>query len=84
MNILTYVKKNLKKNIYAVIGGTHLEAGDKEQITYVKSALKQFFEQEHTRLFAPNHCTGNRMIAEFKKEFPNIYHDASCGTILEF
>ena len=84
VNTLNYVKKMLHKDIYAVIGGTHLEDADEAQIVFVKDALRKIFSENHTKLFAPNHCTGARMINEFRIEFKDIYHDGSCGTSFEF
>ena len=84
INILNYVKKNLDKNIYAVIGGMHLEGVDRKHFQFVESELTRIFKEEHTQVFVPNHCTGKRAIAEFRVDFPDIIKDGSCGRSFEF
>jgi len=84
INILNYVKKTLNKNIYAVIGGMHLEGVDRKHFQFVEDELTRIFKQAHTQIFAPNHCTGKRAIKEFRVDFPDILKDASCGTTFEF
>jgi len=84
INTLNYVKQMLHKDIYAVIGGMHLEEADEAQIAFVTDALKRIFQENQTKVFAPNHCTGAKMINEFRVEFKDIYSDGSCGTTFEF
>jgi len=80
MNILSYIKKKLKKNIHAVIGGTHLFGAKKDHLEFVKD----FIRKEDIKLFAPSHCTGIDKIMEFSRELPDVTKPAFCGTIFEF
>ena len=84
INILEYVKKQLNKNIYAVIGGLHLERADRKHFQFVENELIRIFKEENTQVFVPNHCTGKRAIAEFRADFPGIIKDGSCGSSFEF
>jgi len=84
VNILGYVKKTLNKNIYAVIGGMHLEGVSRKHFQFVESELSRIFKENETQLFAPDHCTGKRATKAFKADFRDIFKDASCGTTFEF
>jgi 7,8-dihydropterin-6-yl-methyl-4-(beta-D-ribofuranosyl)aminobenzene 5'-phosphate synthase len=84
INILTYIKKNLDKKIYALIGGTHLQEVNTEQMAFVKSSLERIFQEDQTKIFAPDHCTGPLVEKGFKAEFKDIFDSAACGTTLEF
>ncbi len=84
VNILTYAKKTLNKNIRAVIGGTHLHDASKTQIAFAGSYLKELFQNDGVELFAPAHCTGINTIIDFCAEFKDITKPAFCGTVFEF
>ena len=84
VNILTCVKKTLKKRIRAIIGGTHLHDADAEQIDSVKIFLRKFLKEEQTEIFAPGHCTGFSNIAMLASEFKKIAQPAFCGAKFEF
>jgi len=84
VNTLEYIKQKLGKNIYAVIGGIHLNGADRAHIDFVKSSLKQIFKEENTGIFACGHCTGVKIVNEFWPEFKGILSYASCGITLEF
>ncbi len=79
VNILSYIKKILGKNIYGIVGGTHLFNAKLEHIEFVK----QFIKKEDIKLFAPAHCTGIKNIIDFTKDFPEITKPAFCGTVFE-
>jgi metal-dependent hydrolase (beta-lactamase superfamily II) len=57
---------------------------NKEQMAFVKSSLERIFEDDQTKIFAPDHCTGSQVESGFKAEFKNIFESASCGTTIEF
>lgn len=84
VNILTYIKKTLNKNIRAVIGGTHLHDASDIQIDFVKSYLKKLFQTDGVELFAPAHCTGIHTIFDLYAVFKDITKPAFCGTVFEF
>jgi 7,8-dihydropterin-6-yl-methyl-4-(beta-D-ribofuranosyl)aminobenzene 5'-phosphate synthase len=84
VNILTYVKKMFKKNIRAIIGGTHLHDTSQGQLEYVKCYLKELIQKEGVELFAPAHCTGINTIMDLCAEFKDITKPAFCGAIFEF
>jgi 7,8-dihydropterin-6-yl-methyl-4-(beta-D-ribofuranosyl)aminobenzene 5'-phosphate synthase len=85
VNILEYIEKNLPgKKIYAVIGGAHLYELDKKRIDFVKGRLRPIFERNQTKLFAPGHCTGLRIVDDLWFDFKDILSYASCGTSFEF
>ncbi|MEN6320907.1 MAG: MBL fold metallo-hydrolase [Syntrophaceae bacterium] len=84
VNILTYVKKMFKKNIRAIIGGTHLHDTSQIQIEYVKCYLKELIREDGVELFAPAHCTGIHTIIDFCTEFKDITKPAFCGSVFEF
>jgi len=84
VNTLAYIKEKLGKNIYAVIGGMHLDGADRAHIDFVKASLKQIFKKENTGVFACGHCTGVKIVNEFWPEFKGILGYASCGMAFEF
>lgn len=75
VNICTAAKKQFNKNIYAVIGGTHLMDVDKNGLDFAVD----FIKSEKIQIFAPNHCTGMDKICYFKEKLPEIYQPAFCG-----
>jgi 7,8-dihydropterin-6-yl-methyl-4-(beta-D-ribofuranosyl)aminobenzene 5'-phosphate synthase len=84
VNILTYVKKMFKKNIRAIIGGTHLHDTSQGQLEYVKCYLKELIQEDGVELLAPAHCTGIHTIMGLSEEFKDITKPAFCGSIFEF
>jgi 7,8-dihydropterin-6-yl-methyl-4-(beta-D-ribofuranosyl)aminobenzene 5'-phosphate synthase len=84
VNILTYVKKMLNKNIRAIIGGTHLHDASPIQIEFVRSYIKELIQKDRVELFAPAHCTGINTIMDLCAEFKDITKPAFCGTVFEF
>jgi 7,8-dihydropterin-6-yl-methyl-4-(beta-D-ribofuranosyl)aminobenzene 5'-phosphate synthase len=84
VNILAYAKKMLKKNIRAIIGGTHLHDTTQIQLEFVKSFLEELIQNDGVELFAPAHCTGINTIADFCTEFKDITKPAFCGSVFEF
>lgn len=84
VNILTYVKKMFKKNIRAIIGGTHLHDTSQVQLEFVKCYLKELIQEDGVELFAPAHCTGIHTIMGLSEEFKDITKPAFCGSVFEF
>jgi 7,8-dihydropterin-6-yl-methyl-4-(beta-D-ribofuranosyl)aminobenzene 5'-phosphate synthase len=68
------------RDLFALVGGTHLgPAGENQQIESI-AALKDF----GIGLLAPAHCTGQAMIHRMKNEFQDRCHYAHVGWSLEF
>ncbi len=84
VNIVTYAKKMLKKNIRAIIGGTHLHDTSQVQLEFVRSFLKKIIKEDGVELFAPAHCTGINTIHDLCTEFKDITKPAFCGSVFEF
>ncbi len=76
VNILEYVKSQLGKPIYGVIGGFHLKSAKQEQINFVIDYLKK----EQLKLISPGHCTGMDVIYRMKEIFGDIVKPAFSGT----
>lgn len=64
------------KEIYAVIGGTHLISADKEQMQSTIQALKGF----NIKKLGASHCTGLKSAAILAHEFEGAFFFNSAGT----
>ncbi len=80
INTISYISNTLKKEPYAIIGGTHLHDASSEHFEFVKN----YFKTSGIKIFAPAHCTGIDKIIDFQKEFPEITKPAFTGTVFEF
>jgi 7,8-dihydropterin-6-yl-methyl-4-(beta-D-ribofuranosyl)aminobenzene 5'-phosphate synthase len=67
------------RDIYAVIGGTHLGFSSAVQLEETVKALRRFRVQK----LCPSHCTGFAGAARLMKEFPQGFHSAAVGYALE-
>ncbi len=68
------------KKIHAVIGGMHLlRASDKRSMKTI-DALRPF----DLDLIAPCHCTGEKAVALFEREFPRAFLHCQTGTMMTF
>jgi 7,8-dihydropterin-6-yl-methyl-4-(beta-D-ribofuranosyl)aminobenzene 5'-phosphate synthase len=80
INILRHVvAKTGRKDIHAVIGGTHLGPADDEQFAATLAALKTFGVEK----IGVSHCTGQGRAAQLQAEFPGRFFFASVGAVLE-
>lgn len=68
-----------RRDIYAVIGGTHLGFCSQEQITKTASALKKL----GIKKLAVSHCTGFAASALLSRELPKEFQVAMVGYTLE-
>ncbi|OFZ51732.1 MAG: hypothetical protein A2381_18620 [Bdellovibrionales bacterium RIFOXYB1_FULL_37_110] len=75
INILSHIKNIFKKNIYGVIGGTHLHDATDERLNFVVNFLKE----ENIQLIAPSHCTGMDKIFALKSIFLDKVKPSYCG-----
>jgi len=64
------------KEIYAVIGGTHLISADKEQMQSTVNAVKGF----NIKKLGVSHCTGLKSAAILAHEFEGAFFFNSAGT----
>lgn len=80
MNIVDTIHEKTGKNIYAVIGGTHLIEADDAR---TEETIKHFKELGIEKV-GLSHCTGTRAVEMFEKMAPDISFVNSTGTVLEF
>jgi len=76
VNILNYVHDKLNKNIYAVIGGTHLKPANENRFLKTIKVLKDY-DIKHIGV---SHCTGLEKSAVLYNEFKDKFFFASAGT----
>ncbi|MCF7791461.1 MAG: MBL fold metallo-hydrolase [Victivallales bacterium] len=75
VNILDYVYKKLNKNIFAVIGGTHLKVAGNERFRKTVGAFKKY-DIKHIGV---SHCTGPEKSAALYNEFKDRFFFADTG-----
>lgn len=80
INIVSTIKERTGKDIYAVVGGTHLVEADEER------TLKtlEFFKNLGVEKVGLSHCTGQKAVETFEKLAPDMTFVNSTGTVLEF
>lgn len=64
------------KEIYAVIGGTHLISADKEQMQSTIDAVRRF----NIKKLGASHCTGLKSAAILSHEFEGVFFFNNAGT----
>ncbi|MCS7098319.1 MAG: MBL fold metallo-hydrolase [Candidatus Methanomethyliaceae archaeon] len=80
INTLEYAKELTNSSeIYAVIGGFHLDEVSKERLERTINHLKDF----KLKLIVPCHCTGRNAMFELKKEFGDIVVYGEAGLIIK-
>lgn len=80
INTLEYVAtKTGRRDIHAVIGGTHLGFCSAQQLDQTIQQLRQW----QIRKLAVSHCTGFAAAARLKQEFPSSFQSAQVGYSLE-
>ena len=75
VNIIDYVYNRLNKNIYAVIGGTHLKPANEERFRKTIQVLKDY----GIKHIGVSHCTGPEKSAALFNEFKERFFFASAG-----
>jgi len=68
-----------RRDVYAIVGGTHLGFCDQEQLDKSIVALKN----AGVRKLAVSHCTGFAASARLSREFPKEFQVAMVGYTLE-
>ena len=71
-------KKELNRDIYMILGGTHLLRHSEEDLTSVIDALKELGVQK----VAPSHCSGDKAIAMFKDAFGDGFIKMGVGRVI--
>jgi len=75
VNILKKVKELIEEDIYLVLGGFHLiDLGDDEI-----QGIARSFRELGVKKVAPCHCTGDRAIRIFEKEYQNGFIKVGVG-----
>jgi 7,8-dihydropterin-6-yl-methyl-4-(beta-D-ribofuranosyl)aminobenzene 5'-phosphate synthase len=78
VEIVKKAKMLAKEDIYMVIGGWHLSsAGERE----IKGIIEAFLRMGIQRV-APCHCTGDRAMAMFKREYGRNFIKAGVGSVV--
>lgn len=80
VNISTYIKEKMQKQIVGIIGGMHLHRANSTHFNFVVN----FFKENAIPLIGPIHCTGLERIFELKKILPKPVKLSGCGGIFEF
>jgi 7,8-dihydropterin-6-yl-methyl-4-(beta-D-ribofuranosyl)aminobenzene 5'-phosphate synthase len=80
INTLNYIiEKTGRSNIYAVIGGTHLEPVSDEQREKSINDLKKF----DIKFIGVSHCTGLKAASRLVVEFGNRFFFCNVGNVVE-
>ncbi|MEO1785141.1 MBL fold metallo-hydrolase [Thermodesulfobium sp. 4217-1] len=80
INILNhFINKTGKKEIYAVIGGTHLGFASQEQINSVLEVIEKYNIQK----LGASHCTGMEVGAKLYNKLKDRFFFASAGSVFE-
>jgi 7,8-dihydropterin-6-yl-methyl-4-(beta-D-ribofuranosyl)aminobenzene 5'-phosphate synthase len=78
VEIIKEAKSIIKEDIYMAIGGWHLSsAGERE----IKGIIEAFLRIGIQRV-APCHCTGDRAMAMFKREYGGNFLKAGVGSVI--
>jgi 7,8-dihydropterin-6-yl-methyl-4-(beta-D-ribofuranosyl)aminobenzene 5'-phosphate synthase len=78
IEIIEKAKTIAKKDIYMVIGGWHLSSAGEREIKGIIDAFQRIGIQK----VAPCHCTGDRALAMFKREYGEHFIKAGVGRII--
>jgi 7,8-dihydropterin-6-yl-methyl-4-(beta-D-ribofuranosyl)aminobenzene 5'-phosphate synthase len=80
IEIIRKAKALAKENIYMVIGGWHLSSAGEREI----KAIIDAFQKMGIQKVAPCHCTGDRAMAMFKREYGENFIKAGVGSVIKF
>lgn len=78
LNIIDTIRKRTGKNIYGIIGGTHLVEADEERINKTIQKIKE----KNIKIIGVSHCTGEKAIQSFKEKCNDFFVNCT-GSILE-
>ncbi|MBC7264165.1 MAG: MBL fold metallo-hydrolase [Chloroflexi bacterium] len=80
LNSLEHVRRTFIGEVFAIVGGTHLETADHAHLARVIHILK---ELGSPRLYL-NHCTGERAFVALSTAFGDAVLPCPAGTLLHF
>lgn len=78
LNIVSDIQKRTGKNIYGILGGTHLVEADEKRINNTIKKLKQM----NIKLIGVSHCTGNKAVKMFSNECDEFFVN-NTGTVID-
>ncbi|MBN1200509.1 MAG: MBL fold metallo-hydrolase [Anaerolineae bacterium] len=81
LNTLAHVKRVFKRDIIAVLGGTHLTSATDAML---KQAINTLRTDYGTPRLYPNHCTGRQAYARLAEAFGDKVQPCPAGTVLAF
>jgi len=81
LNTLEHVRQTFGGEIYALLGGTHLEVVGDEELKRVIAAVRDDYGVQRLYL---NHCTGLKALTLFLKELGERVKPCPAGSKLEF
>ena len=79
VNITEESQRLLNEKIFLALGGFHLFGSSSKEIQRIIEELKQMGVEK----IAPNHCSGEKAIKMFRKEWRKDFIDAGCGAIIK-
>jgi 7,8-dihydropterin-6-yl-methyl-4-(beta-D-ribofuranosyl)aminobenzene 5'-phosphate synthase len=75
VNIIKKAKELFKREVYLALGGFHLSSCSKKELDKIFKSFKEL-RVEKT---APSHCTGQKAIAFFEKEYKDSFIPSGAG-----
>jgi len=79
VNIIKKAKELAKENVYLVLGGFHLFGADDAEIEKIIGSFRDLKVEK----VAPCHCTGDKAISLFEKEYKDDFVKIDVGKIIE-
>lgn len=80
VNIMDTIAKRKERDIYALLGGTHLVNEDEEQI----DKIIEYFQEKSIKIICACHCTGEQGKKGLKEKLEEKYICNGTGDIIEF
>ena len=74
------IKEDFNKNIYALLGGFHLEVYPAIFVKIIGSLLKRL----KIKIIGPSHCTGGKATGVLQKVFKEKFIEFGCGRTFEY
>ena len=79
VDVATAARTYRDKEIHLLMGGFHLDEQGDRSLRATLQALQELGVQK----VAPSHCTGDRAIALFRKQWGNDFVEGGCGAVIE-
>lgn len=83
LNTMDHVRRIFKRQIAAILGGTHLINTDSATLHYAITQLGVINGGEIPNMYL-NHCTGKRPLAALKKAYGDKVQPCPAGTVVHF